>query len=50
MNNTGKVLVLFVLLSAVIVSEDCTSDEYDTYLEHYRMKCGNDCAEYKRWV
>ena len=48
---SSKLLVCAVLLLAVVYSQQlCTSEVYDSYLEHYSAKCEGDCEEYKKWV
>ena len=44
------IVSLVLLLRLTLSTELCTSDVYDSYLEAFPMKCGNDCNEYKRWV
>ena len=44
------IICLVLLLGLALSAELCTSDVYDSYLEAFPMKCGNDCNEYKRWV
>ena len=44
------IICLVLLLGLALSAELCNSDVYDSYLEAYPMKCGNDCAEYKEYV
>ena len=48
---SSNLFVYVVLLLAVVYSQQlCTSEVYDSYLEHYSAKCEGDCEEYKKWV
>ena len=44
------IVSLVLLLRLTLSTELCTSDVYDSYLEHYSAKCEGDCEEYKKWV
>ena len=41
--------VIAVLVSVCRASDVCSSDDYDSYLQSYPLKCGNDCDEYKKY-
>ena len=43
-------IVAALLLGVAVSFEICSSEEYDSYLSSFPLKCGNDCDEYKRWV
>ena len=48
---SSNLFVCVVVLLAVVYSQQlCTSEVYDSYLEHYSAKCEGDCEEYKKWV
>ena len=42
------IISLVLLLGLALSAELCNSDVYNSYLEAYPMKCGNDCDEYKK--
>ena len=47
---SSNLFVCVVLLAVVYSQHLCTSEVYDSYLEHYSAKCEGDCEEYKKWV
>ena len=47
---SSNLFVCVVLLAVVYSQQLCTSEVYDSYLEHYSAKGEGDCDEYKKWV
>ncbi|KAK8830747.1 hypothetical protein WA577_004474, partial [Blastocystis sp. JDR] len=45
---SSNLFVCVVLLAVVYSQQLCTSEVYDSYLEHYSAKCEGDCEEYKK--